>query len=164
MNDRQGFSLSQLLYDINTSLTPIKKWQDFEDLVVHFCRKQDPKCRRNIESDPDVVLSSGRGIEAKSITSLTRSVNLNSAAPHYNTDYVIAYHRREKIVYVAIVNGHNFYCKEIAEIQKTNTGMQSLSNKNVRFRNRIMWHLTNPFLIWGENNFIVDKIGNVNYF
>jgi len=160
--NKQGFSLTQLLHELVSSKKIIKKWEDLEQLVVECCRKQDPKAKHNTETDPDVSLTNGVGIEAKSTGSLTRSINLNSAAPDPKTFYVVAYHRGGKIQNVAIVSGHNFYCPEIAEIKKTNTSLRPLSNKNLQYRTRIMWQMRSPFEIWGRGNFVVDKLGVVN--
>lgn len=159
--DKDGFSLAQLLYDVAGSDRRIKRWQDFEQLVVECCKRQDPRAVHNTETDPDVSLSNGFGIEAKSTTSTTRGINLNSAAPDPNTFYVVAYYRDGKIRNVAIVSGQNFYCPEIAEIRKTDTRLQTLSNRFLRYRTRIMWQMKSPFEIWGRGNFIVDKLGNV---
>lgn len=160
--NKRGFSLTQLLYDLVGSDRQITKWQDLEQLVVELCQKQDPKAIHNTETDPDVSLSVGIGIEAKSTTSISRGINLNSAPPDANTYYVIVYHRNGKIKNVAIVSGQNFYCPEIAEISATNTRLQNLSNKYLRYRTRIMWQVHSPFEIWGKGNFIVDKHGMVN--
>lgn len=162
--DKDGFSLKQLLYDILGSDKPIKRWQDLEAVVVECCRHQDPRATHNTETDPDVSLSNGFGIEAKSTTSLMRGINLNSAAPDAKTFYVVAYYQRSRIKNVAIVSGQNFYCPEIAEIKKTNTRLQTLSNKFLRYRTRIMWQMKSPFEIWGTGNFVVDKLGNVHRF
>lgn len=108
-----------------------------------------------------MLLSVGIGIEAKSISSPTRGINLNSASPDPNTFYVVAYHRGGKIKNVAIVSGANFYCPEIAEIKKVNTSLQTLSNRYLRYRTRIMWQMKSPFEIWGVGNFVVDKKGAV---
>lgn len=159
--EKDGFSLAQLLYDLVGSDKRITRWQDFEQLVVACCKKQDPRAVRNVESDPDVLLTNGMGIEAKSITSPTRGINLNSAAPDPNTFYVVAYYYSGRIRNVAIVSGQNFYCPEIAEIKKTDTRLQALSNQFLRYRTRIMWQMKSPFEIWGRGNFIVDKLGEV---
>lgn len=155
-----SFNLPQLLHDILRINTPIQKWQDFEQIVVKCCKFQDPRAIHNIETDPDILLSNGLGIEAKSTTSLTREINLNSAAPDPNTYYVVAYHYKTNIKNVAIVSGQNFYCPEIIEIRKTNTRLRILSNKFLRYRTRIMWQVKSPFEIWGRGNFIVDQLGN----
>ena len=160
--DKRGFSLTQLLHEIVSSDQIIKRWQDLEELVVTCCQRQDPKAVHNVETEPDVSLSNGIGIEAKSTTSMTREINLNSAAPDPNTFYVIAYHYKGKIQNVAIVSGQNFYCPEIVEIKKTNTRLRELSNKNLRYRTRIMWQIKSPFETWGKGNFVVDKLGVVN--
>lgn len=160
--DKRGFSLTQLLHELAESDQHIKRWQDLEQLVVACCRKQDPKAKHNIDTDPDVSLSNGIGIEAKSTTSMTRDINLNSAAPNSNTFYVVAYHKKGKIKNIAIVSGQNFYCPEIADIKQTNTSLRGLSNKNLRYRTRIMWQMRSPFEIWGKGNFIVNKLGLVN--
>ena len=159
--NKQGFSLTQLLHELLSSKKNLRKWQDVEELVVECCRKQDPKAKRNTETDPDVLLTVGIGIEAKSTTSLTRGINLNSAAPDPNTYYVVAYYRGGKIRNVAIVSGQNFYCPEIADIKQTNTRLRELSNKHLRYRTRIMWQMRSPFEIWGKGNFVVDKLGAV---
>lgn len=160
--DNRGFSLTQLLHEIVSSDRTISRWQDLEELVVECCRRQDPKAVHNAETDPDVSLSNGIGIEAKSTASMTREINLNSAAPDPNTFYVIAYHYKKKIRNVAIVSGQNFYCPEIAEIKKTNTRLRHLSNQHLRYRTRIMWQIKSPFETWGKGNFVVDKLGTVN--
>lgn len=162
--NKDGFSLKQLLYDIVGSDATIKKWQDLEKVVVACCKRQDPQAVHNTETDPDVSLSNGFGIEAKSTTSLTRGINLNSAAPDPKTFYVVAYYYRSRIRNVAIVSGQNFYCPEIAEIKKTDTRLQTLSNQFLRYRTRIMWQMKSPFEIWGRGNFVVDKLGNVHRF
>lgn len=159
---KRGFSLTQLLHELVSSNRRINRWQDIEQLVVELCKKQDPKAIHNTDIDPDVSLSVGIGVEAKSTTSITRGINLNSAAPSPNTFYVIIYHRSGKIKNVAIVSGQNFYCPEITEISKTDTTLQDLSNKHLRYRTRIMWQVQSPFAIWGKGNFIVDKLGVVN--
>ena len=160
--DKRGFSLTQLLHELVDSNQRIKRWQDLEQLVVECCRRQDPKAVHNIETEPDVALSNGIGVEAKSTTSLTRGINLNSAAPDPNTFYVVVYHRRFRIKNVAIVSGQNFYCPEIQKIKQVNTSLQELSNKYLRYRTRIMWQMRSPFEIWGRGNFVVDKLGVVN--
>ena len=160
--NKQGFSLKQLLHELVTSDKNIRKWQDLEQLVVECCRRQDPNAVHNTETDPDVLLSNGFGIEAKSTTSMARGINLNSAAPDPKTFYVVAYYSRGKIKNVAIVSGQNFYCPEIAEIKKTNTRLQTLSNRHLRYRTRIMWQMQSPFEIWGKGNFVVDKHGAVH--
>lgn len=160
--NKRGFSLTQLLNELVSSDRVIKRWQDLEQLVVELCRRQDPRSLHNSDRDPDVSLSNGYGIEAKSTSSLTRGIHLNSAAPDPNTFYVIAYYTRGRIKNVAIVSGHNFFCPEIVKIKETNTSLQNLSNKNLRYRTRIMWEIKSPFEIWGVGNFIVDKLGNVH--
>ena len=159
--DKRGFSLTQLLHELVDSKKVIKRWQDLEQLVVECCRRQDPGARHNSETDPDVSLTNGIGIEAKSTASMTRSINLNSAAPDPDTFYVVAYYRQGHIKNVAIVSGQNFYCPEIADIRKTNTSLRELSNKNLKYRTRIMWQMKSPFEIWGKGNFVVDKHGAV---
>jgi len=160
--NKHGFDLAQLLYDVVNSDRRIKRWQDLEQLVVECCKRQDPAAVHNTEVDPDVSLSNGFGIEAKSTTSLTRGINLNSAAPDPRTFYLVAYHSGSKIRNVALVSGQNFYCPEIVEIKKTNTRLQALSNQFLRYRTRIMWQMKSPFEIWGRGNFVVDKLGNVH--
>lgn len=159
--NKDGFDLRQLLYDIINDGCSIRRWQDVEQLVVRCCRRQDSSAIHNTETDPDVLLGNGWGIEAKSTTSLTRGINLNSAAPDPNTFYVMVYYYSGKVKNVAIVSGNNFYCPEIAEIRKTNTRLQTLSNRNLRYRTRIMWQVRSPFEIWGKGNFVVDKLGDV---
>jgi hypothetical protein len=107
--DKRGFSLTQLLHDLSSSSCQIRRWQDVEQLVVKLCKQQDPQATHNTETDPDVSLSVGIGIEAKSTTSATRGINLNSAAPDPNTFYVVVYHRNSRIKNVAIISGHNLY-------------------------------------------------------
>lgn len=158
---KNGFSLTQLLHELVNSKQHIKRWQDLEQLVVECCKRQDPKAVHNIDTDPDVSLSVGIGVEAKSTTSITRDINLNSAAPDPNTFYVVAYHQRGRIKNVAIISGQNFYCSEIIEIKKIDTRLQELSNKHLRYRTRVMWQMRSPFEIWGRGNFIVDKLGIV---
>ncbi len=160
--NKLGFSLTQLLHEMVSSKKIIKRWQDLEQLVVECCRKQDPRARHNVDTDPDVSLTNGIGIEAKSTASMTRAIHLNSAAPDPNTFYVVAYHQQGQIKNVAIISGQNFYCPEIVEIKKTNTSLRELSNKNLKYRTRIMWQMRSPFEIWGKGNFIVDKHGAVN--
>lgn len=159
--DKQGFNLTKLLHDLASSDCNIKRWQDLEQLVVRCCRQQDPKAIHNTETEPDVSLTNGLGIEAKSTTSLRRGINLNSAAPDPNTFYVIAYHQRGKIKNVAIVSGQLLQCPEIAQYKKIDTSLQPLSNKHLRVRTRVMWQMMSPFEIWGHSNFIVDKLGKV---
>jgi len=159
--DKRGFSLTQLLHELVSSNQRIKRWQDLEQLVIECCRQQDPKAKHNTEVDPDVLLSNGIGIEAKSTTSLTRGINLNSAAPDPNTFYVIAYYQREKIKNIAIISGKFLYCHEIAEYKKIDTRLKTLSNPYLKVRTRVMWQVTSPFAIWGKGNFIVDKLGVV---
>ncbi len=158
--DNRAFSLTKLLHDILQSDVVIKRWQDFEQLVVRSCKAQDPSCIHNHDTDPDVLLSNGLGIEAKSTSSLVRGINLNSASPNPNTFYVIAHHKGQ-IKHVAIVSGASFHCPEINEIQKVNTSLQKLSNPYIRYRTRIMWQMKSPFEIWGVDNFIVDQRGKV---
>jgi hypothetical protein len=159
--NKHGFNLTQLLHELVTSDRPIRRWQDLEQLVVEKCKRQDPRAIHNTDRDPDVLLSNGVGVEAKSTSSLTRGIHLNSAAPDPGTFYVIAHYTGGRIRNVAIVSGHNFYCPEIADIKKTNTSLRQLSNKNLRYRTRIMWEIRSPFEIWGTGNFIVDKLGVV---
>lgn len=159
--DKRGFSLTQLLHELVDSNQRIKRWQDLEQLVVECCRRQDPEAVHNVETEPDVALSNGIGVEAKSTTSLTRGINLNSAAPDPNTFYVVVYHQRGKIKNVAIVSGKFFYCHEIAEYKKIDTSLQPLSNKYLRVRTRVMWQMRSPFEIWGRGNFIVNHLGVV---
>lgn len=160
--EKRGFSLTQLLHELVSSDQVIKRWQDLEQLVVGLCKRQDPQAIHNVDRDPDVSLSNGYGIEAKSTSSLSRGIHLNSAAPDPNTFYVIVYYTGGRIKNVAIVSGQNFYCPEIAEIKKINTSLQKLSNKYLRYRTRVMYEVTSPFEIWGTGNFIVDKLGNVH--
>ncbi|MHA2063509.1 MAG: hypothetical protein ACXABY_03915 [Candidatus Thorarchaeota archaeon] len=160
--DKRGFSLTQLLHELVTSNQRIKRWQDFERLVVECCKRQDPKAVHNIEAEPDVSLSVGIGIEAKSTTSMTRGINLNSAAPDPDTFYVIGYYRRSQIKNVAIVSGLLLQDPEIARYKKIDTRLRSLSNKYLRVRTRVMWEMMSPFEIWGKGNFVVDKLGVVN--
>lgn len=150
------FNLVKLVNDILASGVKIRKWQDFEELVAKCCKIQDPGCVRNKDADPDILLSNGIGIEAKSTNSTRRSINLNSAAPNPNTFYVIAY-CDQYIKNVAVVNGANYYCNEIEKLKDFNTSLRAVSNENVKFRTRIMWHVRNPFKRWGIKNFIVDK-------
>ena len=160
--NKHGFDLLKLLHDLADSDRRIKKWQDLEQLVVECCKQQDPGAKHNTETDPDVSLSNGFGIEAKSTASLTRDINLNSAAPDPKTFYAIVYHSGGRIKNVALVNGQNFFCPEIAEIKQTNTRLRPLSNQFLRYRTRIMWQMKSPFEIWGTGNFVVDKLGNVH--
>ena len=160
--NNNGFDLRQLLHDMVNADCRIKRWQDLEQLVVECCRRQDPGATHNTETDPDVSLTNGFGVEAKSTTSLTRGINLNSAAPCPKTFYAIAYHSGGKIRNVALISGENFFCPEIVEIKKTNTRLQTLSNQFLKFRTRIMWQIKSPFEIWGRGNFVVDKLGNVH--
>ena len=159
--DSKAFSLTKLLHDVLDADVRIGRWQDFENLVVSACRQQDPNCIRNKDIDPDVTLTNGYGIEAKSIGSTTRGINLNSAAPNAQTFYIIGHCNRQRIKHVAIVSGANFYCSEIDELKKINTSLRDLSNAKVRYRTRIMWQIISPFETWGVGNFIVDKLGKV---
>jgi hypothetical protein len=159
--DNKTFSLTKLLHDILGSNAKIGRWQDFEQLVANCCLQQDPNCTRNRETDPDITLSNGFGIEAKSISSSVRGINLNSAAPDPKTFYVIGHCSSSKVKSVAIVSGANFYCAEIEEIRKTNTSLRALSNSKVRYRTRIMWQIKSPFETWGSGSFIVDSLGRV---
>jgi hypothetical protein len=161
--DSKAFSLTKLLHDILGSDVKIKRWQDFENLVVSSCKLQDPKCIRNKDVDPDVTLTNGYGIEAKSISSTTRGINLNSAAPDSQTFYVVGHCSSNKVKHVAIVSGANFYCSEIDDLKKTNTSLRKLSNAKVHYRTRIMWQIVSPFETWGVGNFIVDKLGKVTH-
>lgn len=158
----KSFSLTKLLHDILSSNISINSWRDFEQLVVKCCKEQDPGCIHNKDTDPDVTLRNGYGIEAKSVGSYVRGINLNSAAPDPNTFYVIGYCDK-KIKNVAIVSGANYHCKEIVDLSETNTSLQSLSNKRVRYRTRIMWQIQSPFETWGLGNFIVDKFGKLTH-
>ncbi|MEE8113314.1 MAG: hypothetical protein V3T23_03060 [Nitrososphaerales archaeon] len=160
--NKNGFDLAQLLYDIVNADCRIKRWQDLEQLVVNYCKRQDSGAVHNTDTDPDVSLSNGFGIEAKSTTSLTRGINLNSAAPDPRTFYAVAHHSGGKIRNVALVSGQNFLCPEIEEIKKTDTRLRVLSNQFLRYRTRIMWQMQSPFEIWGKGNFVVDKLGNVH--
>jgi len=157
----KGFNLTTLLHDILAAKKPIRKWQDFEELVATCCQKQDPACVRNKDIDPDITLSNGYGIEAKSVNSATRpGINLNSAAPDPNTYYVIGYYRGT-VQNIAIVSGANFSCSEIDDIKKINTSLRDLSNPYVKYRTRVMWQMKSPFVIWGRKNFVVDNLGKV---
>ena len=127
------------------------------------CKTQDPACVHNTETDPDVLLSCGIGIEAKSIGSTTRGINLNSAAPNPDTYYVVGYCYTKSLKKIAVVSGANFYSSEIEELKKVNTSLRNLSNQKVRYRTRIMWQIVNPFSLWSVDNFIVDKNGKVVY-
>lgn len=160
--DTRTFSMTQLLHALVTSDCQIKRWQDVEDLVVRCCRDQDPKCIQNKETDPDVSLTNGWGIEVKSTTSLHRGINLNSAAPDSRVFYAFVYHSGGKIKNVAVVSGQNFYCSEVERIKKINTSLRALSNPHVKFRTRIMWQVRSPFDIWGVGNFVVDEKGAVS--
>lgn len=158
--ESKTFSLTKLLHDVLASDTKITAWQDFESLVVRCCKQQDPRCVRNKDTDPDVTLTNGYGIEAKSVSNPTRGINLNSAAPDPKTFYVIG-HCNGSVKHVAIVSGSNFYCPEIENLKKVNTSLQNLSNRKLRFRTRIMWQIASPFETWGMGSFIVDKFGKV---
>ena len=157
----KSFSLSKLMHDLLSSDRKVKNWKDFEDLVIKLCKEQDPNAVHNADCDPDVRLSNGFGIEAKSTASRDRDLNLNSASPDAQTYYVVGYYRGGKIKNVAIVSGANYYCKEIEDINKVNTSLRPLSNSKVRFRTRIMWQVKSPFVTWGVGNFIVDRQGKV---
>jgi hypothetical protein len=161
MNDKRGFSLTQLLHDVSSSDVTMKRWQDLENLVVKYCKKQDPNCIHNRETDPDVSLSNGIGIEVKTTTSLTRGLNLNSAAPDPNTYYIVVYHQKWKIKNIAIISGLLLQDPEIAEYKKIDTRLRSLSNRYLRVRTRVMWEMRSPFEIWGTGNFVVNKKGGV---
>lgn len=163
LTDHKAFSLTKLLHDILSADVKIKRWQDFEDLVVASCKLQDPKCIHNRDVDPDVTLSCNFGIEAKSIKSPTRGINLNSAAPDANTFYVVGYYAQQRVKNVAIVSGGNYHCAEIQEYKKMDTSLRTLSNPNIRVRTRVMWQVKTPFEIWGVDNFIVDKFGKVTH-
>lgn len=152
----KSFNLIKLVQDILASGTKIRKWQDFEELVARCCKIQDPNCIRNKDADPDILLSNGVGIEAKSTNSTRRSINLNSAAPNPNTFYVIAY-CDQYVKNIAVVNGANYYCDEVEKLKDFNTSLRAVSNENVKFRTRIMWHVKNPFKRWGLKSFVVDK-------
>ena len=106
--NKHSFDLLKLLHDLVSSDCKIRRWQDLEQLVVECCRKQDPKARHNTETDPDVSLTNGFGIEAKSTTSLTRSINLNSAAPDPKTFYAVVYHAGQRIKNVALVSVNSY--------------------------------------------------------
>lgn len=159
--ETRTFSLTKLLHDVLAAGASINRWQDFEELVARCCKQQDPSCIRNKDSDPDVTLANGYGIEAKSITNPTRGINLNSAAPCPKTFYVIGHCDRGRVRNVAIISGVNFYCPEIEELKKVNTSLQNLSNSKLRYRTRIMWQIASPFETWGKGSFIVDKFGKV---
>ena len=159
----KSFSLKKLLYDILETPRVVKKWQDFEQIVADCCKLQDPNCVHNTKTDPDVLLSNGVGIEAKSTSSSGRHINLNSAAPNPNTYYVIGYYRGGKIKNVAIVCGANYDCKEIDDLRGFNTSYRDSSNRHVRYRTRIMWDICSPFDTWGLSNFIVDHLGKVAF-
>ena len=161
LTQNKAFSLTKLLHDILNADVKIKRWQDFEDLVAKCCKMQDPSCVRNIDCDPDVTLTCGFGIEAKSTKSATRGINLNSAAPDQNVYYVVGYYRNERVKKVAIVSGANYHCSEIEEYKKRDTSLRGLSNPNIRVRTRVMWQVKTPFEIWGNENIIVDKLGRV---
>jgi hypothetical protein len=159
--ESKTFSLTKLLHDVLGSDARVGSWQDFEALVVRCCQQQDPQCIRNKESDPDVTLTNGYGIEAKSIANPMRGINLNSASPDPKTFYVIGHLERGRVKHVAIISGANFYCPEIEELKKVNTRLQNLSNNKLRYRTRIMWQIVSPFETWGRGSFIVDKFGRV---
>jgi hypothetical protein len=154
--------MTQLLHSLASSDREVRRWQDVEALVVDCCRQQDPKCVHNKETDPDVKLSNGWGVEVKSTTSLTRGINLNSAAPDSHIFYAFVYYRFGKIKNVGIVSGANFFCQEVEEIKKVNTSLRKLSNPHVKYRTRIMWQVKSPFEIWGVGNFVVDNKGAVS--
>ena len=155
----ETFSFQKLLFDIKASNTKVKHWKDFESLLHQLAKIQDIKCRRNVEESPDVSLSNGFGLEAKVVASVTRDINLNSAAPDPKTFYVIAYCPDEVIKDIAIVNGANYYSREISDIQRINTSLKDLSNKMLRYRTRIMWQLKSPFVTWGRGYYLVDEFG-----
>ena len=157
----KAFNLRKLLQDILNADKAINSWQDFEKLVLESCRKQDPKCIFNKDKDPDILLSNGYGIEAKSIKSKKRGVNLNSSAPNSKTYYVVGYCSNKKVKNIAIICGINYLSLEIKNLQKTNTKLQSLSNPYLKYRTRIMWQIENPFLVWGNTNFIVNHCGKI---
>ena len=154
--------MTQLLHALVSSEDKIKDWRSAEKLIMRCCKEQDPRCTYNKETDPDVRLSNGWGVEVKSTTSLMRGINLNSAAPDSRTFYAFVYYRGGRIKNVALVCGSNFYCHEIDKIKKVNTSLRKLSNPNVKFRTRIMWQVRSPFDIWGIGNFVVDNKGAVS--
>lgn len=156
----ETFNLQKFVHDIRTNETKIRSWKDFEELIYRLAKVQDTRCRRNIESSPDVQLSNGYGLEAKLIGSPTRDINLNSSAPDPRTFYVVAYFNRNKIHDIAIVSGANFFSSEIEEIETTNTSLRDLSNKLLRYRTRIMWQLRSPFVIWGRGHYVIDEFGS----
>lgn len=155
----ETFSLQKLVCDIRASGVKIKHWKDFETLLFQLARIQDPRCRRNLESSPDVQLANGYGLEAKLIGSTTRDINLNSAAPDPMTFYVIGYCPKQDIKDIAIVSGANFFSPEIEEIERTNTSLRDLNNQFLRYRTRIMWQLKSPFIVWGRGYYVVDQFG-----
>ncbi len=155
----ETFSFEKLIFDLKTSKTIIQHWKDFESLLYKLAKIQDGRCRRNVEESPDVTLSNGFGLEAKVVASTTRDINLNSAAPDPKTYYVVGYCPSTVVKDVAIVNGANYYCREITDIQKINTSLKDLSNKMLRYRTRIMWQLKSPFVTWGRGYYLIDEFG-----
>jgi hypothetical protein len=156
-----AFSLKKLIFDLRASDQKINHWKDFENLVYQACRIQDPRCKRNFETSPDIVLSNGFGIEAKIINKIDRDINLNSAPPDPNTYYLIGYVPDDVIKDVMAVSGGNFFSPEITEIEQTNTSLRKLQNRYLRYRTRIMWQIKSPFVIWGFGSAVVDKFGQV---
>lgn len=155
----ETFSLKKLIYDIKHYNWKTIDWKNFEYVIYGLSRQQDTKCKRNKESSPDVKLSNGFGLEAKLISSTTRDINLNSAAPDPKTYYVIAHYSNYKIKDIAIISGKNFFSPEIEKIQKIDTSLRNLENKYLKYRTRVMWQLRSPFTIWGRGNYVVDEFG-----
>lgn len=155
----ETFSLQKLAHDIKSGNAKITHWKDFEKLLLVHARTQDPRCRRNMESSPDVMLTNGYGLEAKLIASLNRDINLNSASPDPNTFYVIGYCPKDTIQDLAIISGANYFTPEIEEIELTNTSLRDMDNQLVRYRTRIMWQLQSPFITWGRGFYMVDQFG-----
>jgi hypothetical protein len=156
-----AFSLQKLLFDIKSHKEKLPHWKDFEELVGKSCKIQDPSCRRNYESSPDVTLSNGFGIEAKIISKIDRDINLNSASPDPKIYYIIAFCPDGELKDIAAISGANFFSPEIKIIEQTNTSLRDLQNKYLRYRTRIMWQIKSPFIIWGRGNFVVDALGKV---
>ena len=162
MISEKFFRLKQLVAGLKAGDHQVDNWKKLEEIAFRACREQDPYAKRNTESHPDILLSNSFGIECKMITRLDKDIHLNSSGPSLDVYYLIAYVNRKKIKDLALVSGCNFYCEEIQEIKKVNTSMQNLSNPNIRYRNRIMWQIKSPFVIWGGGSFVVDDLGCVH--
>lgn len=154
------FSFYELLRLINTRRDEVGSWSMFEDYLESLCRIQDPNLIRQHGKHPDLVLSCGGQIEAKTITSKNKSINLNSAPPD-NTYYVCVYIENQVIEAAAIIHGHNYLTPEMTMIKTLHRGTAHAENPSLKYRVRLMWEIESPFKIYGHDFFLVDRAGGV---